>query len=327
MRKFFKKLFNIIAYPFRLIWRIISSPFILINRFRKFLNTEPEEHPFGEIVSGIVTNSSMRAFLMNEIEIFRMHLLRSVLGVIVGVCISFYFTQQIVEFLAQPVGGLNALKAIDPTESIGVFMRVALLSGVILAVPYITFEFWLFAAPGLRSREKKIGLFGIPLASIFFIGGVVFTYLILLPGALPFLLNFMGIKAELRPESYFSFVTGLMFWLGVTFELPLLIYFLTALGFIKPKVLVDQWRLAVIIIAILAAAITPTVDPINMALVMLPVTLLYFISIGFSYVAYAGRMKDGAKQEQKKQALEVQKKPAPARKPKSYKKRVGSKRK
>jgi sec-independent protein translocase protein TatC len=86
-----------------------------------------------------------------------------------------------------------------------------------------------------------------------------------------------------------------MFWIGITFELPLLIYLLTAIGFIKPKVLVDQWRLAIVIIAILAAAITPTTDPVNMALVMLPVTLLYFISIGFSYVAYTGRMKEREK--------------------------------
>jgi Sec-independent protein secretion pathway component TatC len=178
-------IFKIVSYPFRLLWRIISFPFVLLKRFSKFLNTQPDEHPFGEVLTGIVTSASTRTFLINEIEAFRMHLLRSVLGVIVGVCISFYFTQQIIEFLAQPVGGLDALKAIDPTETIGVFMRVALLSGIIIAVPYITFEFWWFAAPGLRPREKKIGLFGIPLASIFFIGGVVFTYLILLPGALP----------------------------------------------------------------------------------------------------------------------------------------------
>jgi sec-independent protein translocase protein TatC len=285
-------IFKIVSYPFRLLWRVISLPFVLLNRFRKFLNTEPEEHPFGEVVSGIVTNASMRSFLMSEIEAFRMHLLRSVLGVVVGVGISFYFTQRLMEFLALPIGGLGTLQAIDPTESIGAYMRVALLSGVIIAVPYIAFEFWLFAAPGLRPREKKIGLFGIPLASIFFIGGVVFTDLVLLPPALSFLLNFMTVKTQLRPETYFSFVTGLMFWIGATFELPLLIYLLTAIGFIKPKVLVDQWRLAVVIIAILAAAITPTVDPVNMALVMLPVTLLYFISIGFSYVAYAGRKKE-----------------------------------
>ena len=289
-------LFKIIIFPFQLIWKIISFPFVLIKRFNQFLNSEPEEHPFTEVLSGIVTNASMRTFLMNEIEAFRMHLLRSVLGVALGVGISFYFTQQLIEFLARPVeGGLGALKAIEVTESIGVYMRVALLSGIIISLPYIAFEFWRFAAPGLRPREKKIGLFGIPLASIFFMGGIVFTYKILLPGALPFLLNFMGIQTQLRPESYFSFVTSLMFWIGVTFELPLLIYLLTAIGLVKPRVLVDQWRLAIVIISILAAAITPTVDPVNMALVMLPVTLLYFISIGFSYIAYAGRMKDKEK--------------------------------
>jgi sec-independent protein translocase protein TatC len=80
-----------------------------------------------------------------------------------------------------------------------------------------------------------------------------------------------------------------MFWIGIAFEFPLVIYVLTAIGFVKPRVLAKQWRIAVVIISILAAAITPTVDPVNMGLVMLPMILLYFISIILSYVAYAGR--------------------------------------
>ena len=83
-----------------------------------------------------------------------------------------------------------------------------------------------------------------------------------------------------------------MFWIGVSFEFPLVIYVLTAIGFIKPKVLVEQWRLAIILIAVLAAAITPTVDPVNMTLVMAPMTLLYFVSIGLSYIAYRGRTQN-----------------------------------
>jgi len=82
-----------------------------------------------------------------------------------------------------------------------------------------------------------------------------------------------------------------MFWMGVAFEFPLVIYVLTSVGFIKPKNLQEQWRIAIVIIAIFAAAITPTVDPINMGLVMLPMILLYFVSIGLSYVAYAGRRR------------------------------------
>jgi len=172
---------------------------------------------------------------------------------------------------------------------VGVFMRVALISGLALALPYIAFEFWLFAAPALMPRSRQFGLLAIPLASIFFLAGMAFSYYVMLPTALPFLLNFMGIQAQLRPQSYFSFVTGLMFWIGAAFEFPLVIYALSAIRLVKPAVLAKQWRIAVVLIAILAAAITPTVDPVNMGLVMLPMILLYFISIGFSYLAYPRR--------------------------------------
>jgi sec-independent protein translocase protein TatC len=85
-----------------------------------------------------------------------------------------------------------------------------------------------------------------------------------------------------------------MFWIGLFFEFPLIIYVLTSIGLVKPQILAEQWRIAIVIIAILAAAITPTVDPVNMGLVMLPMTLLYFISIGLSYIAYAGRKQADA---------------------------------
>jgi sec-independent protein translocase protein TatC len=290
MRKFFAGAWRVITFPFRLIFNIVAYPFRLIARFQRFLNAEPDEHPLVDVLTGVVTDKAVRAFIWTEIEALRAHLLRAILGLALAVGISFYYTQRIIEFLALPVGGLSALKAIEVTESVGVFMRVALLSGVTLSLPYIAFEFWLFAARGgLKPREKKLGLVGIPMATILFIGGMALAYFMLLPTALPFLLNFMGIEAELRPQSYFGFVTGLMFWLGVFCEFPLLIYILTAFGLVKPQILVQQWRLAVILIAILAAAITPTIDPINMALVMLPMTLLYFISIGLSFIAYAGR--------------------------------------
>ena len=170
-------------------------------------------------------------------------------------------------------------------------MKVALLSGLALSLPYIAFEFWLFAAPGLRPRSRSFGLVAIPLATLLFLCGMAFAYYVMMPAALTFLLDFMGIQAQLRPASYFSFVTGVMFWIGISFEFPLVIYALTSIGFIKPKILAEQWRIAIIIIAILAAAITPTVDPVNMALVMGPMTLLYFISIGLSRIAYRGRIR------------------------------------
>lgn len=287
----FRVLFQIILFPFRLIFNILSFPFRLLRRFNQFLNAEPEEHPLADVLTGVITDQSVRQFVWAEIETLRRHILRAVLVLVLTVSLSFSFTEKILAFLAVPIGGLSALKAIEVTESIGVFMRIALFSGIAIALPYIAFEIWLFAAPGLRPRERKFGLVGIPLATLLFLSGMAFSYYMLLPTALPFLLNFMGIQAELRPASYFTFVTGLMFWIGIAFEFPLVIYVLTAIGLIKPQVLAQQWRLAVVLIAILAAAITPTVDPVNMSLVMLPMTLLYFVSIGLSFIAYAGRKR------------------------------------
>ena len=289
MTKFFRILFRAITFPFVLVYRIVRAPFILTGRAWRFLNTEPEESAFTETIAGMLSNEKIRQQVWDEVDTLRGHLLRSVIWLAIGTGISFLYTQQIINFLAIPVGGLGQLKAIEVTESVGVFMRAALLSGIILSFPFIAFEIWWFVAPGLRSRDRKFSLAAIPLGTILFLCGVAFTYFVMLPAALPILINFMGIQAELRPESYFGFITGLMFWIGLFFEFPLLVYVLTSIGLVKPSMLSHQWRLAVVIIAILAAAVTPTVDPVNMSLVMLPMILLYFVSVGLSYVAAALR--------------------------------------
>jgi sec-independent protein translocase protein TatC len=291
MRKFFSGLWRLVTAPFRLLWQIVTFPFRSIRQMREFLTDEPEEHDLVDVLSTTISDKDIRQSLWDHVEELRKHLLRSLLALAITVGISFIFTEPLIRFLAQPVGGLETLRAIEVTESIGVFMKVALLSGLALCFPYIAFEFWLFAAPGLRARSRSFGLIAIPLATLLFLCGMAFAYYIMMPAALPFLLNFMGIQAELRPASYYSFVTGVMFWIGVAFEFPLVVYALTSIGFIKPDVLAEQWRLAVIIIAVLSAAITPTVDPVNMALVMGPMILLYFISIGLSRIAYRGRLR------------------------------------
>jgi len=292
MRKFFSNLWRLVTAPFRFIWRLITFPFRTYGKIRHFLSVEPDEHALMDVVSGVVTDTEIRQALWDQVEDLRKHLLRSILGLTLAVAISFLFTQRLINYLTLPLeGGLESLKAIEVTESIGVFMKVALLSGVALSLPYIAFEFWYFAAPGLSSRSRKFGLIAIPMSTLLFVSGMAFAFYVMMPAALPFLINFMGIQAELRPQSYFNFVTGVMFWIGVAFEFPLVIYALTAVGYIKPKVLAEQWRLALILIAVLAAAITPTVDPVNMALVMAPMSLLYFISIGLSKIAYRGRLR------------------------------------
>jgi sec-independent protein translocase protein TatC len=215
-----------------------------------------------------------------------------------AVIATFWVAQDLMTYLSGPIGGLEKLQAIQVTEELGVFMRVSMSAGIAMAFPYIAFEVWWFAAPGLRPREKKMGLVGIPLATLLFLMGMAFTFYVMLPTALPFLGGFTEISEFWAANEYFKFVTGLMFWIGLFFEFPLVIYVLSSIGLVKPDMLRQQWRLAIVIIAVLAAAITPTVDPVNMGLVMLPMILLYFISIGLSYIAYAGRKRRNAEAQE-----------------------------
>ncbi|HJR79939.1 MAG TPA: twin-arginine translocase subunit TatC [Anaerolineales bacterium] len=291
MAKFLTALWRVITFPFVLLFHILVFPFRVIHRIRQFLNDEPEDRPLMDTFSSLAAEEQARESFWGHIEALRAHLLRIVLALAAGVGISFAFTVSLMEYLAIPVGGLDNLQAIEVTEELGVFMRVALTSGIAIMLPYIAFELWLFAAPGLRSKERKFSLLGIPSATILFLGGMAFTYYVLLPAALPFLGSFTDISQFWTARDYFGFVTGLMLWIGLFFEFPLVIYILTSVGFVNPRVLAQQWRLAIVIIAIMAAAVTPTIDPVNMALVMLPMSLLYFVSIGLSYIAYAGRRK------------------------------------
>ena len=294
MRKFGQRLWRIITAPLRGIWWLIMLPIRGTRKLKQFLDVEPDDKPLTEVLVDAVQQPSG---LLGHIAALRKHLARMLVGLIICVLVVFIFTQQGVDLLSQPIGGISALKAIDVTESIGVFMKVALLGGVAIAFPYFAFELWLFAAPGLKPRSRKLGLASIPLVFIFFLGGMLFAYFILLPPALKFLLNFMGIQVIPRPSTYIGFVTGILFWIGLVFEFPLVVYILTLMGIIKPSLLKKQWRIAIVVIVILAAAITPTTDPVNMALVAGPMTVLYFISIGLGYIALASRKKEIQKKQ------------------------------
>jgi sec-independent protein translocase protein TatC len=292
MSKFLNALWRVITFPFVLIFNIIAYPFRLIRNVFDFLNTDVEDRPLLDTFTTLASEEQARTSFWGHIEELRAHLLRIVIALALGVGISFYFTIPLMAYLASPVGGLENLQAIKVTEEIGVYMRVALTSALTIMLPYVAFEIWLFAAPGLTAREKKIGLIGIPLATILFLTGIAFTYFMLLPAALPFLGGFTNIQQLWTASDYFGFVTGLMLWIGLFFEFPLVILILTLVGFVKPDVLAQHWRLAIVIISIMAAAVTPTIDPVNMGLVMLPMSLLYFGSIGLSYIAYAWRKRN-----------------------------------
>jgi sec-independent protein translocase protein TatC len=292
---------------------LFTSPF---RRVRDFLYQMPDDTPLVETVGTAFGSREgligLWEGLAEHLAALRGHLFRSVVALAIATVICFTISENLMSLLALPLGdpaaaaevgnqggvagwlekavaqgadGLDRLQVIEPTEAIGVFMRVSLLAGVILALPWIALEIFLFVAPGLMPRSRIVLLLGIPLVSVFFLIGVTFSFFVMLPAGIPFLYTFLGFKAAWRPSAYFELVTTLMFWIGVTFEMPLVAYLLAAARLINARQLASVWRFAVVIIAVLAAAITPTVDPVNMMLVMAPMILLYIISIFAAMIA------------------------------------------
>ena len=226
--------------------------------------------------------------LLEHLEELRQRLFKAFAALVVATGFSFIFAGQLVDILAAPIGGRKALVSIEVTENVAIFMRVSMLSGFVLAMPIILYQIVRFVLPGLTDREKRWLLLGVPFASLLFFSGVFFTWRIMLPAALPFLMSFLGITTQVRPNNYFEFATSLMFWIGLAFEMPLVVMFLAKLGFVKASQLIKYWRYAVVVMAVVAAVVTPTVDPINMSLVMLPLGALYVISIVLATIAGRG---------------------------------------
>ena len=161
-------------------------------------------------------DATPRMTFLSHITEFRKRLLIAVAALAVTTIVSFIFSQTLAEFLSKPIGGLSAMSSIDVTENVTAFMKISLLSGVVMALPIILFEVLGFVMPGLNPNERKWIWMVIPTATILFAAGVAFAYFFMLPTALPFLLNFMGITTMPRPSNYFGFVINLMFWVGLS---------------------------------------------------------------------------------------------------------------
>jgi len=203
----------------------------------------------------------------------------SLIALGIGSVISFSLAETIIKYLARPIGGIEKLQAIEVTETIGVFMRVSLLSGFILAFPVILYEILAFVLPGLTKGERRWIYAAIPSATILFLSGVAFTYFVMFPAAIPFLVGFLDINTIPRLSDYIKFVTNMLFWIGLSFQMPLIVFVLAKVKIVNAGMLARQWRIAIVIISIVAAVVSPTVDPINMGLLMLPLMALYALSI------------------------------------------------
>jgi sec-independent protein translocase protein TatC len=209
----------------------------------------------------------------------RTRLVRSLIAIAVGAAISALITEPILKLLAEPVGGPQALIAISVTESFGVFFRISIVVGIILASPYVIAQLWVFVAAGLRTTERRVFYLFVPFAVILFVAGVAFAYLVMLPTAVPFLIQFMGFNATPTLENYVKFVTNVLLWVGLSFEMPLVFFALAKAGVVDARMLARNWRIAIVGIAVAAAVVTPTPDPVNMGIVAAPLAVLYVLSV------------------------------------------------
>lgn len=221
----------------------------------------------------------LRMSLLEHLDDLRKTLTRAAIALIVGIVIALPLTQPILEFLRQPYG--ERFQILDPTGSVISFFRVTLMIGAIISIPATTYQLLLFIIPGMTKQEKRYLFRAIPAITLLFLIGVIFAWTILIPPALDFLQGFQSetFKAEWTADGYLGFVTALVFWMGVAFETPLIFFVLSLMGMVEARTLARNWRIAVIASAVAAAIITPTVDPVNMFLVMGPLMALYGLSI------------------------------------------------
>ncbi len=205
--------------------------------------------------------------------------IRALLALAVTTIVGSAFAGRFLEILERPL--LLKPQAITPTETIVVYFKVALILGIALAMPVILYEVIAFLLPGLTRREKQYLFFFIPAGTLLFIAGLLFAAFIALPAALRFLQYFGRSYAEIQwtLSSYVSFVTTVLLWNGLGFQTPLVIFILAKLDIVKYETLRKNWRWAFLISAILAAIITPTPDPFNMSIVMLPLFFLYLLGV------------------------------------------------
>lgn len=221
----------------------------------------------------------LRMTLLEHLDELRMRLFRAALALVIGTAFGFVVAGPVLEFLRQPYG--TEFITLGPTDSVVAYFRVSLLVGGILSIPIITYQLLMFILPGLTPKERRVLLLSLPAVTLLFVLGVVFTWAVLIPPAIGFFEGFQPtiFKPQWTADLYLGFVTALLFWMGVAFETPLLFFVVALLGFVQAKTLIKNWRIAVVGASVAAAVITPTIDPVNMFLVMGPLLALYALSI------------------------------------------------
>ena len=225
--------------------------------------------------------------LLEHIEELRSRLVASAIAVVVGILVALIplpavgsITENVIKLLAQKAPGGN-LQALGPGEAFFTFLEVSLIIGVAISMPVIIYQLLSFVTPALYDNEKKYLFIAVPGVTVSFAIGVLFCYFLMLPFAIAFLGGFQPeiFDQHWAAERYLDFVTTFMFWVGITFELPIVMYFLSKLGVVSAQRMASFRKYAFVLAFVIGAVITPTPDPINQTIVSLPIYLLFELGV------------------------------------------------
>lgn len=220
--------------------------------------------------------------LISHLRELRDRLIKAILALILGTVLAMPFTDQAMVFLISPL--TNKPQALNPTDAVVQWFKVAFVGGVAIGMPIILYQLIAFLVPALTRRERRYLLLFLPGGTLLFVAGLMFGGFVAVPASLRFLQGFGSEFAlhQYRLSEYVSYVTTLLLALGLGFQTPLVIFFIAKLGIVTYPTLIKNIRWAFLVTAILAAVLTPTPDPWNMFVVMLPLFILYLMGVFFS---------------------------------------------
>jgi sec-independent protein translocase protein TatC len=232
--------------------------------------------------------------LMEHLDELRTRIIRAVIYLLCGFVVAYIFHERLYGFVQAPLDQLKIpLNFTHPTDGLNLYLKTSLVAGAIMASPFILYQVWLFISPGMYSNEKKY-VWPFMSATIgLFLTGAWFGYRWVLPGAIKVLVLDFGKRFHpiLTIEDYTGFFMAVILGLGICFELPILIFFLSLFGIVDARFLLKHFRYAVLIIFLIAAIICPSPEPTAMCLFALPMLALYFLGVGVAFFVHPSRRK------------------------------------
>lgn len=227
---------------------------------------------------------------LEHLDELRQRLIKALLAVLVGFLIAIAFINPIFDFVMAPLQAIlpagGKLIYTEPTEAFMLYMKMAALVGLMIALPVVLWQVWAFIAPGLYAHEKRFAIPFVMMSTMFFIGGALFSHYVVFPAMWRFFASFSTETVEFAPriEPVFSLYVRMALGLGAVFEMPTLVMFLARVGLVTPMFLIRHTKYAILIIFVVAAVVTPSPDVVSQFLLALPMFVLYAFSILVAWV-------------------------------------------